>query len=310
MSKITIGVDIKTPYQLLSFFSYIDYINSDVNKIFVKNLEAMNHLVKSFKDLFEIFNCEVIGYENDDDLLDFIKKTDSKDIKLVSVNFPKYKFSFKKINLVIISDGLSSYPSFLSMFYNFKRANRDISLLNLFVKFYTEKLLSKFIKFDEFFLFNKSNLKPNRDYINSFRRVISLSRGKYQPHLKNKSFIFIGQPLVKLGIMDKESYDGFIYRAQNIAKEKGLDFYYKPHPLECELNNRSFNVIDSGDLTIEEFCYIEKNVDSICSFYSTALITIPELLNINSYRFTPKIENLLFSNKQKILLSKVEILEK
>ncbi|MBI6191590.1 hypothetical protein JEP98_20775 [Providencia rettgeri] len=302
MNTLSIGLDIRTPYQLLSFLSFLDYNKSTTNIIIIDKDEYLLKF-KSFEKLLEIYSCKILTSCNNKEILNLIDLNSDKSINLISVNFPEYFLKIKrpKIKLITINDGLSSYASFKSMYFNIKRSNRKINIFSLFIKFIGERTLSKLFKFDEFYLYDTKKLNINNNFSHSFKKLIDLNNSDKTPVIEKKCLVFIGQPLVNLNIMSKSDYIYHLEQVKKYANDKNLDFYYKPHPLEKKETYEHLSLL-SHDGLIEEICALEKNISIVCSFYSTALVTLPALFDIEVTRLIPNIKNLYFSSKQEKLL--------
>ncbi|QQE93222.1 hypothetical protein JFB93_20205 [Providencia rettgeri] len=306
MNTLSIGLDIRTPYQLLSFLSFLDYSKSTNNILIINKDEYLSKFL-SFKKLLYTYNCKVIVSSDKRDILKLVDSNNDKSINIISVNFPEYSLKIRRpnINLVTVNDGLSSYASFKSMYFNIKRSNRKTNILFLLIKFIGERILSKTLKFEEFYLHDTKRLKTNNKFAHSFKKLIDLKNSDKYPTIENKCLVFIGQPLVNLNIMSESDYISYLEQVQKYANDKGLEFYYKPHPLEKKEIYNCFPTIKYDGL-VEELCALEKNISIVCSFYSTALVTLPTLFDIEATRITPNIKNLYFSPKQKKLLHRAK----
>ncbi|CAH6817320.1 polysialyltransferase family glycosyltransferase [Vibrio splendidus] len=313
MSKINIGVDLKTPLHLLSFLAFSEMVESERNFIFVSH-EIIGRFDK-YIDLLKSYNCIILPLNSNNDILALLEQHVGSKIHVVSVNFPKYQLKIRqaRVNLVTINDGLSSYPSLKSMYYNFKRAGRKISFSSLSIKYFGEKLLSKIIPYEEFYLHSSNDLGLNHNYVEALREVLvkssrALYQGAYNKVLKNKTMVFIGQPLISLGTVSKNDYLDSIALVKALCQSRNWDFVYKPHPFECPKELKLENELVSFDGSMEEFCFLENEIVAVCSFYSTSLISLSEIFNVLAFRLDIPVKNLYFSEKQKVLLSKVGVI--
>lgn len=314
MNRLHLGINLKTPLHLLSYLAYAEMNHCTENVLFLSNDTLLKF--KNYISLLDKYNCKLIVISTELDVKDYISLYITEfNIYLISVNFPKYTYKKidRKLNLVTINDGLSSYPSFKSMYYNFKRAGRKISLPVLAVKYFGERLLSRLVRYEEFYLYNSKTLDVNNEYLTSIKKILDeikiiyIANG-YIPKFKSKTMIFIGQPLVTLGLVKEQDYIDSIELVERFCLKKGWDFFYKPHPSESHIISMSNEKVIYFDGSIEELFNLECQVVAVSSFYSTSLITLFDFFGANAYRICMPIENLYFSKKQDKLLSKVRVL--
>ena len=286
--KSTNLVLIESELQLRSFLNYYSQYSSDseVYEIIVRLngvsrndsriLSTYNPNINKFKKA-TIFKC------HRDNKLSLIKLIAYS--FLTSLRFTSYKNVF-------VGDFRSKWMAF---FYYLNHHKKRIFLDDgtATIEFYKDLQQGKIVIKKSFALATSFELKTTENI-----QVIPLKHSYKEKNTLQNSVLFIGMDLVEIGVISESEY---ISAIRNILqKYQSHDIEYIPHRLEV-LNKlegvlSDFNIkINQIDIAIENYLSMCEEVPAeIVSFYSTAIVNLPDLIKgptYTSYKLNLKLIN-------------------
>ncbi|GMQ47865.1 polysialyltransferase family glycosyltransferase [Vibrio sp. 10N] len=310
--RVLVGVNINSPYQLMSFVSYFQANANNFERavVFKRDVWGYNQIYQPYLDLLSTLNIQLIEQQMSPKSLGvYFKDEGISVVTLViinDVNPQYYHYSGLSVELVIIADGLGYYGDARSRFLATQRES-DFSKLALFktaLNYYIKKVYDSLRNPKRFTIAEvKQNIVINNDYTYSLKSVFD--KVILEPQLKRPALIFVSQPLVKLGLMSQQAYDDHLDFLQRFADNKGLDFFIKPHPSEID-DLRKYNIFNSPAI-IEHAMYYESNIKCVVGFSSTSLINIKLLYDVEVWRLD--LLDASLSSKQNKLLNMIDRLE-
>ena len=183
----------------------------------------------------------------------------------------------KKIDNIIIGNCQDNLILFLVRLIKFKNlyAVDDGNIIDTHnVK---PKINKKYLPI-KFFTFYRLNSNAYYDFlINDFKKLKNAKSNKQNKN--NNEVLFIGQPLIEQGLIDKENYINLIKKIHFKFRDKVT---YVLHPREREDKFSSIGQLKTMRLNsgIEEYLIsIEILPSRVVGFYSTALSVISKLFN-------------------------------
>ncbi|MEQ5727768.1 polysialyltransferase family glycosyltransferase [Providencia rettgeri] len=314
--RILVGININSPYQLLSFLSYYEKNKLHYSKKIIYKFDywGYNQIYNRYLNYFISEGGELI--EEITDLDEIIKQLKSNHpnalFDFITINEPsiKLKFLFKKSKAIIIADGLGYYGNFLTTILGIKRekaikiSSKDKIFMAL--KYFTKKLIFHFIEYEEYTLLKYKNLKFNENFSDDLKKIIPKLKGKSD--INKPSLIFSDQPLVKLKILSSNEYNRLINSVYVYATSLGLEFYIKEHPSH-PISDSKYNIV-KFDGIIEELCLVNSNIKQVLSYSSTGLFNLIYLRNDIIVEKAVKSYSLYMSKKQRKILDKINYYEK
>ncbi|AXH63519.1 polysialyltransferase family glycosyltransferase [Providencia huaxiensis] len=304
--RALVGINITSPYQLLSFISYYEENKAKYSKfiIFKYDYWGHNQIYKRYLDYFIKIGGEIIeNITNLNSIINYLNhEINQFNFDFISVNQPliQLKYRFKKSNLIVISDGLGYYGDYSSLISSLKRERRSFisqwSLSTIKIKYLLKKILFKTIKFEEYTLLRYSDLSPNKNFIDNFKNTVLKLNGN--SHIETPSLVFLDQPLVELGFLSENEYSLLIRSIYNYSKSLGLNFFIKMHPSSVK-ESAEYNTL-KFDGILEELCILNKNIKHVISYSSTGLFNILYLSDdikvekVNSDAVMSKKQNKIF----------------
>lgn len=310
--RTLVGINITSPYQLLSFLSYYEKKCSCYCKIIIFKYDywGSNQIYNRYLEYFQKIGGILI--QNSSDLTQIIHHLQEQyngDIfDFVTVNTPaiKLKLSFKKSKSIIIADGFGYYGNFLTLISTLKREKKvpifSPTIMVTSLKYFLKKILFKFFKYEEYTLLSYKDLTPNDEFIFNFKKVIMKLNGVN--FIETPSLIFLDQPLVKLGILNQTQYELLIESIYEYSTSLGLTFFIKEHP-SSGTRHEKYNIIEFDGI-LEELCILNRNIKYVISHSSTGLFNILYLRDDIKIKKTINNSHLLISNKQRKIFSKIK----
>ena len=213
-----------------------------------------------------------------------------KKIYIISANSPSIpiaavclKAGLKNIELIVVDEGISCY---FSRFYWLKEKYQEehnlVNTLILLLKYMSIDIL-KFVcglTQHNFLLMKrkKNKLVPNLETVSFYKDIIlDKEKKKIDFNPASKYSIFLSQPLVEDGLIDKNTLFEFYKYLNLICKKNGLQLYFKLHPREKNFNiyrDCGLNIINNG-IDAETFIYsLNRKPEHIMGCFTTSLVSI------------------------------------
>ena len=290
MSKTALFI-ISSPLQLMNSIEAIKYFGITKPKLLIIHIVNRDDIKKHFSRLLEFIEWDSIDY------------VQLPEKKLDKILFPKnIKKSLNRINInnidkIFVGDYQSNHINHIVNYLDIK----DVYLIDdgmamavydtyLYSKPRKEKIVDIFYKFIgyqikpiDYTFFTFFNLKERRVIQNNFsffRNLIS------QKEIKNRVY-FIGQPLVELDIITRDSYIRVLQKIIDFYSDK--EFIYVLHRREEESyidivsKELDFRYIRFDNLIELEMIFSNTIPSHFGTFYSTAILTLPKLFNKSAY---------------------------
>lgn len=261
---------VESPFQLLNVYEAIDFFKIINYKIFIRySGKTINDLqIKYLIKEFQIDDVNIISFNinsSKKNLFDFFK-----------IIYLKYYFKYINNNFEIIFIG-NLESNFFKLIYKNFAIERIIGLddgtktLHLQAEFSKKDLY-----FNLFTMYDIKAIKKQFIFNNNYNWLKSLRNNKE----RESDVLFLGSDIVTLKIIDEDYYLKLIqYAITNYGK-----IIYIPHRNENikllnKIKNKSF-ILKSIDYPVEFYGINEnKNINTVISFYSTALYTIMKIYN-------------------------------
>lgn len=219
---------------------------------------------------------------------------------LISNKILNRKVSFAT---VVFDEGIGSYGRLPYRFGAFCRENNP-NLLKKLQYLLIYPLNQFFLKWEVLIDFDWRLLKKcNGKYLTSNASVIDSYREYFEKDAKNiipsqpyKHIFLVTQPLVELGLMDKDEYRIILDRLRNSLKKYGLSLALKIHPAESKnfYLNAGFDLIESKLPAETIICNMKPLI--VIGFSSTALINSQLISDIPSLSLVSILINSSFSS--------------
>lgn len=319
VKNLLVGVNITSPFQLVCFVSYLKNKSGFFDEVvlYIVNYWEKGQIYENYLSLLSEINVDIRPVSSNRELIGLVRRDFINDcnITFACINAPYFPFKFLKptCKFVIISDGLGTYNGLIKSI-NVSRKEKKISKLSYkFPLLIMKRLFVSFfyyiIRHEVYMLFDPHSLKKNNFFSSSLRETLKLF-GSNNSGLEKPSLIFLSQPLVQLGMLNKDEYLSCLNKARDFAKKEELDFLIKLHPTEVSvfksLDYAGIKKYDYNGL-IEEACVNDGNIKVVVSFFSSGLYTVPELSNVRTYSVMSDdlFSSLNFSKKQKAIIQTV-----
>lgn len=224
---------------------------------------------------------------------DFIDKNNGNLLDFVFVNYPTLDIFIKsiyKINLnkvILIDEGISTYANKLHINKAIKRESGNLSYIKyklnqILIGFFYNFFKDKIIRFNMFIIEN--NYKINYEYKENLINIFAdLNKDIGKNFIYNNAVVFCSQPLVELGLIEKEKYINELRELKYKIETRGLKLLIKKHPKEYLIDYISldFEIVNFEGM-VEEFLF-KNSINSIISNCSTSSLIAGAFLNIDSY---------------------------
>ncbi|MGR6759139.1 polysialyltransferase family glycosyltransferase [Aeromonas veronii] len=319
VKNLLVGVNITSPFQLVCFVSYLKEKSGFFDEVilYTINYWERGQIYENYLSFLSEMNVDIRPISNNRELISLVSHDirNSHNVTFVCINSPFFPFKFIKptCKFVIVSDGLGTYNGLIKSI-NVSRKEKRIKKLSykfplLIMKRLIVSLFYNVISHEDYMLFNPRSLKKNNLFSSSLRETLKLF-GSNNSGLGKPSLIFLSQPLVQLGMLNKEEYLSCLNKAREFAKREGLEFLIKLHPTEMAVfNSLDYTGIKKYDYNglIEEACVNDDNIKVVVSFFSSGLYSVPELSNVRTYSVMSEelFASLNFSKKQKAIIKTV-----
>ncbi len=269
---------VESPLQLLNAYEAVSYFN-----------------LKNYSYIVRLSNNEA----NDKQIINLLKllkinKTDVQYIYLRTMNrtsydyskllFYRYKYIFvKNIDKIFIGNYESGFfKLFIKQF-----SKQSIILLDDGAK--TLSIQNKFTNtknYNLFTMYDIEALENQKNYINSYRQVLSKIK---ELSINQDEILFLGTKLSEVGIINEEYYIKLIQNICNYYSNKKIVYIIHRGESKEKLNLVQKNkniVIKQLDYPIELYGLYEKEMPfKVSSFYSTAILTMNKIYNLEAECF-------------------------
>ncbi|NVN82667.1 MULTISPECIES: polysialyltransferase family glycosyltransferase [unclassified Vibrio] len=313
--KNLVGVNITSPYQLLSLMSYYKANGSRYNCIVVYKYNAWGseQISNLYLDYFHsIGGVLVEGLKGTPTIIKDIKRRFSpKEIDFVSVGKidPLMSIFFRKSRRVVIADGFGSYGSVYSFYKAIRREGQSVNVYCLYAVFhYTLKsIFNSLIKSESYAFHNLKTMEEDNRFASEFK-LVCREIGPIEDGVMGdrKVLLVAEQPLVKLGLLTNSEYGDILCRIKRYAEENNLQLILKKHPSENFTSKEPFDYISNARI-VEDICINSPNITHVVSHSSSSLFNLTVLNEeINVISFLCELPPIL-SSKQKKLFSKIRL---
>lgn len=193
------------------------------------------------------------------------------------------RFSEAKKNVVLLDDGLATFKIYTdrninNRLYNTKLfGGRSVKVLKKIFQLNEKRKISSLTFYSLYDLVSLSKCK--------FDKVHNFILSEHKLKLDKNLVWFIGQPLVKYNILDKEAFVNEILKVKEFYQNRNMNFVYISHRFEEPFVDLDVDY-QYFDLPLEDiFLNQQSNLPgTIISFYSTALLNINSLVpDIDSF---------------------------
>lgn len=204
-----------------------------------------------------------------------------------------------------IEDGLGSYlaGSFLSYDYGLINLLKKLKSFLYFFPYYKAFYsIGGNVKANECFSYNEGAY-PRQESAKKNIVEIKLVKLSDIPLANKGSTIFIGQPLYSYGFISFSEYIKYINHIRFVL-EPDSHFIYKPHPSEVDVTpflEQGITVYENGGQRLEDFIYSSSESLKVYGFFSTALINILKLGNVEKVVSIRCIDTALYRKAYRLL---------
>lgn len=296
---------IESPLQLLNAYEAIKYFNIQNYKLLIRysNSDSNDNQIKKLIDILKIDPMDIEEVT--------INTSNKSLLDLFKLFTYKYIFNTKKFDKVFIGNYRSG---FFSLIWKSFDKNRIILLDDGAKTIDIQKEFTDDLNYNLFTIYDVTPLKTQKIYTNHFNNMKKFFENTLA--FEENKILFLGSKLSEINIISEEYYLELMNQISKFYKNQNI--IYIPHREEDQNKLTKISTIDNIeiktiDYPVEMFGLFENKLpQTVSSFYSSALMTMQNIYNIEAEAFSfnykgsiyeESIDNvyMFYENKMKII---------